>query len=148
MWSNADLQDLITLLAQPLTPFLALPIRVIDQIVQTQLNRHFYSSALKTTSHTIQSQGGNLCPMIGRANSYFTQVKCTGTLFDSLCSGEITFSCTHSSTVLPGFPNFHLWLTPLTPGSENLRRCSGQVRPWESTHVYVTKAERVVVIWP
>jgi hypothetical protein len=41
-------------------------------------------------------------------NSYFTQVKCTGTLLDNLCSGEITFSCTHSSTVLPGLPNFHL----------------------------------------
>jgi hypothetical protein len=79
---------------------------------------------------------------------YFTQVKCTGTLFDNLCSGEITLSCTHSSTVLPGFPNFHLWLTPFTPESENLRRCSGHVRPWESTHVYVTRAERVVLIWP
>jgi len=52
---------------------------------------------------------------------YFTQVKCTGTLFDNFCSGEITFSCTHSSTILPGLPNFHLWLTALTPGRESLR---------------------------
>jgi hypothetical protein len=79
---------------------------------------------------------------------YFTQLKLTGTLFDSLCSGEITLSCTHASTVLPGFPNFHLWLTALTPESESLRRCSGQDRPWESTHVYVTVAGRVVVILP
>jgi len=79
---------------------------------------------------------------------YFTQLKCTGTLFDNFCSGEITLSCTHSSTVLPGFPNFHLWLTALTPESESLRRCSGHVRPWESTHVYVTVAGRVVVISP
>src|SRR5579859_2952298 len=81
-------------------------------------------------------------------NSYFTQVKCTGTLFDNFCSGEVTLSCTHSSTVLPGFPNFHLWLTALTPESESLRRCSGQVRPWESTHVYVTVVGRVVAISP
>jgi hypothetical protein len=67
-------------------------------------------------------------------------VKCTGTLFDNFSSGEITLSCTHSFTVLPGFPNFHLWLTALTPGSESLRRCSGQFRPWESTHVYATVA--------
>lgn len=56
-----------------------------------------------------------------RNKLYFTQVKCTGTLFDNLCSGKVTLSCTHSSTVLPGLPNFHLWLTPLTPESENLR---------------------------
>jgi hypothetical protein len=54
-----------------------------------------------------------------REDSYFTQVKCTGTLFDNRCSGEITLSCTHSSTVLPGLPSFHLWLTPFTPESEN-----------------------------
>src|SRR5690349_2880262 len=52
---------------------------------------------------------------------YFTQLKCTGTLFDNFCSGEVTLSCTHSSTVLRGFPNFHLWLTALTPESESLR---------------------------
>jgi len=79
---------------------------------------------------------------------YFTQVKCTGTLFDNFPSGEITLSCTHSSTVLPGFPNFHLWLTALTPESESLRRCSGQVLPCESTHVYVTVVGRVIVMSP
>ena len=89
----------------------------------------------------------DLRPMRG-GTLYFAQVKCTGTLFDNFCSGEITFSCTHSSTVFPGFPNFHLWLTALTPGSESLRRCSGQVRPWESTQVYVTVVGRVVAISP
>jgi hypothetical protein len=29
-------------------------------------------------------------------------------LFDDLSSGEVTLSCTHSSTLLPGLPNFHL----------------------------------------
>jgi hypothetical protein len=71
------------------------------------LDRHFLSPPILA-----QLKAGKL---------YLTQVKRTGILFDDLASGEITLSCTHSSTVLPGFPNFHLWLTALTPESESLR---------------------------
>jgi hypothetical protein len=40
--------------------------------------------------------------------NYFEQVKRTGILFDSFSSGEVTFSCSHSSTVFPRFPSFHV----------------------------------------
>jgi hypothetical protein len=40
MGAGAGLQDLITFLAQPVMPFLALPLSVIHQIAQTQIYRH------------------------------------------------------------------------------------------------------------
>ena len=40
MWACTDFQDLFTVLLQPAMPLLALPVRVIQKIVQTQVNGH------------------------------------------------------------------------------------------------------------
>jgi hypothetical protein len=65
--------------------------------------------------------------------AYFAQVKWIGAFLDRRLSGEMTFSCSQASTVLPGCLPF--MRNRVNTESEDRQWRSGQVRPPESCQV-------------
>src|SRR5260370_8555828 len=69
-------------------------------------------------------------------------------LFERTSFGEMTFSCSHTSTFSPGFPTCQVMDAFFEPAPRKVKVCSGQDRPSELTHVYLTSAGPSVVMAP